>query len=147
MRSRITHVLLRGSAVALALALGACSSNSGGSITNPSTNQPPPAQNPNTDITIVQGAQNKTTTAFTPNPKSVSLASGGTVRWVNGDITGGDYTQGTATVHNISLNDGSYQTGNLGGNGTASHTFTQAGTYGFHCTIHPNMVGTIEVTP
>ncbi|HET7598990.1 MAG TPA: hypothetical protein VFK09_01785 [Gemmatimonadales bacterium] len=141
--------VLRCSALAFALALAGCGGDSGTSVTNPTNNQPPPTQNANTDITIVQGAQTKTTAAFSPNPKTVSLGTSGTatVRWVNADIIGGDYTNGTATVHNIALDDGSYSTGNLAGNATASHDFTQAGTYPFHCQNHPNMVGTIEVTP
>jgi hypothetical protein len=130
--------------VALSLALaGAC-----GGYTAPSgtQNPPPPAATTN-DIDIVIGASGLTTAAFSPNPKDVPLSgnSSVTVRWVNKDITGGDYTSGTATVHNITSDDGAFAaSGNLGGDATYSVTLT-AGTYPYHCQIHPAMVGTITV--
>src|SRR4051812_13973653 len=52
----------------------------GSSSTGPST--PPDKVG---DISIVNGAEFLTTAAFDPNPKTVSLADGGGVRWVNGD--------------------------------------------------------------
>jgi len=30
---------------------------------------------------------------------------------------------------------------------TFTHNFTTAGTYNYHCSIHPNMVGQIQVNP
>jgi plastocyanin len=35
----------------------------------------------------------------------------------------------------------------LGGNGTYSISLTAPGTYTYHCAIHPNMVGEIDITP
>jgi len=35
--------------------------------------------------------------------------------------------------------------GPLGGGATYSIALTRAGTYHYHCAIHPNMVGTITV--
>jgi plastocyanin len=120
------------------------------STTGSSVNPPPPTADPNTDINITVGASTKTTAAFTPNPKNASLAGGGsvTVRWINGDISGGDYTMGTATVHNITSDNGAFpSSGNLNGNATFSTTLSAAGDYPYHCAIHPNMVGTVHVTP
>jgi len=117
--------------------------------TGTTNNSPPPTPTSN-DINIVVGASMKTTTAFSPNPKNVSLGGGSSVsvRWVNGDISGGDYTMGTAVVHDITSDDGSFQpSGNLGGNATYSITLTAARDYPYHCAIHPNMTGTIHVTP
>jgi len=121
------------------------------SSTTPSTTQnaPPPTPTSN-DIGITLGAETKTTTAFTPNPKTVALAGGAnvTLRWVNQDISGGDYTTGTAVTHQIMSDNGAFATSPLlGGNATYSISLTAAGTYTYHCNIHPNMVGTINVTP
>jgi len=135
------------SLLALALGLsGAC-----GSYTAPTNSQnPPPPMVQANDVSIVVGASGLTTTAFSPNPKVVSLGGSPsvTVRWVNKDITGGDYTSGSATVHNITSDNVAFTaSGNLGGNGTYSVALTTAGSYPYHCAIHPNMVGTITVNP
>jgi plastocyanin len=133
----------------LALALGL--SSACGSYSAPSNMQnPPPPTAAANDISIAIGASGLTTTAFTPNPKVVSLGgnSSVSVRWVNKDISGGDYVGGTATTHNIASDNGAFATsGALGGNGTYSVTFTAAGSYPYHCAIHPNMVGTVTVNP
>lgn len=126
----------------------ACSSN--GSTSPSNQNAPPPAPNPTSDIGIVLGASTKTTTAFSPNPKAVSLAGGTsvTIRWINEDITGNDYQTGNATAHQITSDNAAFATSPiLGGNGTYSISLSSAGTYTYHCAIHPNMVGEIDVTP
>jgi plastocyanin len=133
----------------LALTLGLCGGCGSYSAPSNSQNPPPPAAMTN-DINIVIGASGLTTTAFNPNPKVVSLggSSSVSVRWVNKDITGGDYTSGSATVHNITSDNGAFTaSGNLGGNATYSVALTAAGSYPYHCAIHPNMVGTITVNP
>ena len=102
------------------------------------------------DINIVIGASGLTTTAFSPNPKVVSLGgnSSVSVRWVNKDITGGNYSSGSATVHNITSDNAAFTaSGPLGGNATYTIALTTAGSYPYHCAIHTNMVGTITVNP
>jgi plastocyanin len=125
---------------------GAC-----GSYTAPTNSQnPPPPMVQANDVSIVVGASGLSTTAFSPNPKVVSLGGSPsvTVRWVNKDITGGDYASGTATVHNITSDNGAFTaSGSLGGNGTYSVALTTTGDYPYHCSIHPNMIGTITVNP
>ncbi len=116
--------------------------------TGTSNNNPPPTPNATSDINIVVGAQNKGTSAFSPNPKNLSLSGGGSVRWINGDISGGDYTMGTAVTHDIvSDNDAFPSSGNLTGNAQYSITLATPGDYAYHCGIHPSMKGTIHVTP
>ena len=126
--------------------IAGCSSNTTGSSGN---NAPPPTPTSN-DIGIGIGAETRTTTAFNPNPKTVALAGGASVsvRWVNQDISGGNYTMGTAVVHNITSDNGAFApSGPLGGNAVYSISLTTAGSYNYHCAIHPNMVGTIVVNP
>ncbi|MGH7631502.1 MAG: cupredoxin domain-containing protein [Gemmatimonadales bacterium] len=129
----------------------ACGGDSSGPAGGNNNNQPPPAQQAN-DISIDEGASSLTVDAFNPSPKPVSLGGGGnvSVRWVNRDITGGDYQSGTATVHRIEATNpaGAFPpSGNLGGNQTHTVSFTAQGTYDYHCSVHPNMVGTIVVNP
>ena len=121
-----------------------------GSSSAPGNNNAPPPTPTSNDIGIGIGAETRTTTAFNPNPKTVALAGGASVavRWVNQDISGGDYTMGTAVVHNITSDNGAFApSGPLGGNAVYSISLTAAGSYNYHCSIHPNMVGTIGVTP
>ena len=69
------------------------------------------------------------------SPTSVTVAVGDTVTWRN---TG-------QAPHNATADDGSFKTPTLNNGQSASHTFTQAGTFSYICTIHPQMKGTIRV--
>ncbi|HXE57759.1 MAG TPA: plastocyanin/azurin family copper-binding protein [Gemmatimonadales bacterium] len=91
---------------------------------------------PTVDVTIVPGAANRDEEAYSPNPFVVSLASGGTVDWINADDV----------VHTVSADDGSFESGPMSPAESFSFTFTAPGDYPYHCAIHPNMVGTITVT-
>lgn len=88
------------------------------------------------DISITAGASSKTTTAFAPNPFTRSLASSGTVIWVNND----------GVTHDIESDTPLFDF-EMSPNATHSFTFTAAGSYPYHCSIHPNMVGTIVINP
>jgi plastocyanin len=73
--------------------------------------------------------------AFTPNPLTITV--GTTVTWTNND----------STVHNVASTAGpaSFTSGTLGTGSAFSFQFTLAGTYEYHCSIHPTMTGTITV--
>jgi plastocyanin len=128
-----------------AAALAACSNYS----TSPGTN--PPAGGgtvPANGVSIVLGAQNKGATAFNPNPKTISLASAtaGLVKWINNDQSSSVYGN-TGVTHTITADDGSFASANIPPGNTFEHTFTVAGDYPYHCSIHPTMKGTVTVTP
>jgi plastocyanin len=69
---------------------------------------------------------------YVPTPASVGVGS--TVTWTNND----------SISHTVTFDTGP-DCGNLAGGATKSAMFAQAGTYPYHCTIHPNMKGTVEV--
>jgi plastocyanin len=69
------------------------------------------------------------------SPTSVSIAVGDTVTWNN---TG-------QAPHNATADDGSFSTATIDNGESTSHTFTEAGTFSYICTIHPNMKGTVRV--
>ena len=72
--------------------------------------------------------------AFDPGTKTVAV--GTTITWTNKD----------AIAHTVTSNSGTpLSSGNIGSNGTYSYTFTVAGTYAYHCAIHPSMTGSITV--
>jgi plastocyanin len=146
--SRSVPSSVRRLAALLLLLAAACGGDSSGPSNNNNT-QPPPPQ-PDTDININPGASVTPDDAFTPDPKTVSLNGGASVsvRWVNLDVTGGEYQSGTVTVHRIEATtpaDGFTASGNLGRGSTHTVSFTAPGSYDYHCSLHPNMVGTIVV--
>lgn len=68
-------------------------------------------------------------------PAAVTVKSGGKVTWLNRD----------STEHTATLDDGSFSTGDLADGKLKSESFKVPGTYAYHCEIHPEMKGTIEV--
>lgn len=70
-------------------------------------------------------------------PRSLTITAGDTVTWVNHDQAPHDVktTSGPASVHSPMLDKG----------GTWSYTFTTAGTYGYVCTVHPDMTAQLVV--
>jgi plastocyanin len=123
---------------ALLFALG-CSSMTSPNVTLPAA-----------DVTINKGASTLGTAAFSPNPFSTSLAgtNAGKVTWANGDFTS-TYNGTTGTTHHLVSDTGLWPAGSgtMGAAQTFSYTFTAAGSYAYHCSIHPGMTGTITVTP
>jgi plastocyanin len=71
--------------------------------------------------------------AFTP--AETKAAAGDTVTFVNDDDT----------IHSIIADDGSFHSSGLDTNDKASFTFTNKGTFGYHCGLHPFMNGKIVV--
>ena len=108
---------------ALALGVSACGSSSPISPDTPSS--APPADAIVIDIVAENGAR-----SFAPNPATV--ASGRIVVWHNVD----------RTTHRVVLDDRRLDTGNIApGAFSAPMTLQAPGPY--HCSIHPDMGGTI----
>lgn len=73
---------------------------------------------------------------FAFSPAYIAVPVGGTVTWYNAG----------AAPHTASADTGFFDTGTLGSGGAASITFWTPGLYGYHCAIHPGMVGTVQVS-
>jgi plastocyanin len=111
-------------------------SGSGDSSTTPAAPTPaPPTSGGPTPVTISmpRGATFLTTTAYVPNPATVSV--GGTVTWVNNDTDPHTSTSTTNVWSSPTLQPGA----------SFSFTFQSRGSYPYVCLIHPNMVGTVVV--
>jgi plastocyanin len=69
------------------------------------------------------------------DPQQVTLKVGDTVTWVNQD----------APQHDVVANNGEFKSQLFDKGQSFSYTFTKAGTYPYHCSIHPGMTGTVIV--
>ena len=69
------------------------------------------------------------------SPATTTVHVGDTVTWANNG----------PSAHSATATNGSFNTGILKPGHSASHTFTQAGTFAYVCEIHPFMHGTIVV--
>ncbi|HET7119943.1 MAG TPA: cupredoxin family copper-binding protein [Solirubrobacterales bacterium] len=72
---------------------------------------------------------------FSYGPDPVVVQAGGKVTWQNQDTA----------PHTATADDGSFDTGTIEKGKLGSATFKEAGTFAYHCEIHPTMHGTVEV--
>ena len=73
---------------------------------------------------------------FAFSPSTVTINVGDSVQWENKD----------SASHTVTSDSGSeLDSPTLSKNGVYSHTFTKAGTFAYHCTLHPGMKGTVIV--
>lgn len=74
---------------------------------------------------------------FAFSPASLSVKTGTTVTWTNKD----------STDHTVTVDSGDGpKSSNIAQGQTYSFTFSKAGTYKYHCSIHPDMTATVTVT-
>jgi plastocyanin len=96
-----------------------------------------PSAPPHARVTRAHAARDPSDTIsdykFTPG--SLTIHVGDTVTWTNDG----------PSAHTATANDHSFDTGILQKAQSGSHTFSQAGTFAYFCTIHPFMHGTIVV--
>lgn len=93
---------------------------------------PAPAQTHENPAGITQ----VTIRLFKFSPETIEVTTGETVEWANDDLTPHTVTSRGARE----LNSGTIDAGS-----SWRHTFTQAGTFPYYCTFHPEMKGTIIV--
>ena len=101
------------------------------------------------------GTKGVTIQDFAFSPASLTIKAGTTVRWSNNGPSGHTTTSDAGAWSSGTLSPpsggGGYGGGGSAG-GTFDFTFTQPGTYPYHCSIHPpanypGFTGTITVTP
>lgn len=75
-------------------------------------------------------------------PTTVQIPVGGTVTWQNTGVTGHDVT----AIGEDRAPTGAFDSGDVVGTGTFSHTFEEVGAFPYTCTIHGGeMIGLVEV--
>jgi plastocyanin len=110
----------------------------GGYSSPPTSPSPMPSPAPPTggalsSVTIPSGAKALGNKAF--NPGELNVAVGETVTWLNTDTVS----------HTSTSNSAGWDSEAIAPGRQFSFTFTTAGTFPYHCTIHPGMVGTVVV--
>lgn len=119
-------------AAAVVFSIGCGSSYSPAPAPTPNPNPNPTPSGSTTMASIVRGAIGLTTTAYSPNP--INVAVGGSVTWTNDD-----------TIAHTSTSAGNWDSGTIAPGGSFTKTFQTAGSFSYICSIHPNMVGTVNV--
>ena len=102
-----------------------------GGTTTPTTATTTPTT---VSASIPTGARLLGSAAFVPNP--ITVAVGTKITWTNNDTSTHDVVSDTAGV----FDSGAMTTGVA-----FSSTFNTKGTFTYHCSLHPLMVGTVTV--
>ena len=110
--------------------------------TTVNTTKTPTSPSINKIVYIVQGASDMGGKGFSPN--SVHTKVGDTVVWKNNDYDIHTVTEGREMGEEPE--DG-FESGVLKPSQVFDNTFANAGTIGYHCMLHPTMLGTIVVSP
>jgi plastocyanin len=96
---------------------------------------PTPAPTPSANAVVVEILGENGNMSF--SPALASLQVGQQVRWHNAD----------RTVHTATQDGGGFDTGFLAPGATsASITLNAAGSLRYHCSVHPSMLGALNVT-
>jgi plastocyanin len=120
-------------AAALSVLAVACGSDSS-SPSMPVTPTPVPTPGgSSTAISIPMGAEVLGNRAFMPD--NLEIAAGTTVTWTNTD----------SVAHTSTSNATGWDSGLISPGGQFSFMYQTAGTFPYHCAIHPGMVGTVVV--
>jgi plastocyanin len=72
---------------------------------------------------------------FAFDPATLTIPTGTTVTWTNND----------SVAHNVTADDNSWGSKSLAKGDTFSFTFSKAGTFSYHCGVHPSMKASITV--
>lgn len=86
--------------------------------------------------TVDGAGASATISGFAFHPASITIHAGQTVTWTDGS----DPAQ-----HTVTSNTGAFGSAPLSTGQSFTVTFTTAGTFGYHCSIHPNMTGVVNV--
>ena len=116
-------------ALALILVVAVLAAGCGGSTSSTTT-----AGTPATTSGNSAGAQ-VVLKGFAFDPASITIKAGESVTWTNQD----------SPTHTITADNGEFDSGNIASGAKYSFTFAKAGTYPYHCSIHPSMKGTVVV--
>ena len=99
----------------------------------PTTATPPASTGSSSAVSIPVNAAVLGTAAFAPD--ALTVDAGTTVTWTNTD----------SVAHTSTSDAPGWDSGIVAPGGRFSRSFQTAGTFQYHCAIHPGMVGTVVV--
>jgi plastocyanin len=99
----------------------------------PTTSPVPTSGGPSSSVVVPVGAATLGDRAYTPDDLNVTV--GTTVTWTNTD----------SVAHTSTSNAPGWSSGTVAPGDRFSFAFQTAGTFPYHCAIHPGMVGTVTV--
>ncbi|HEX8941424.1 MAG TPA: cupredoxin family copper-binding protein [Candidatus Limnocylindrales bacterium] len=137
--SPFTRRFILAGLLAAALGLGGCASST--TSAPPASVAPPsapasasPASSSGSAAPAASGMA-VTIKGFAFDPASLIVPVGASVTWTNQDPAG----------HTVTADDGSFGSPTIQTGSTFSQTFAKAGTFSYHCSIHPSMKATVVV--
>jgi plastocyanin len=118
-----------GTVLATLVAVSACDTNGANGLGSTPTAPTDPPHSVTVDVAEINGPY-----SFYPSP--ITVKSNQTVVWRNLDTV----------THHVVLDGGSVDTGTLAPGTLSQPMAIGAGTWSYHCSIHPTMVGSVTVT-
>lgn len=95
-----------------------------------------PANTPTPGATTAPTGANTVTVAnMSFSPATITIKVNDTVTWANND----------SVPHTVTADDHSFDSGSVASGRSYTRTFDKAGTYPYHCNLHPHMKGTVVV--
>ena len=127
-------------ALVTALALAACSGGAATTTQAPAGGTQPPAATTAASAPCTDSTGTTTVAVTVANnqwQQPINAKVGDVITWTNND----------SVPHKVALDDGSCaMSDNIPGGGSKSLVFSAAGTFPFHCAVHPFMTGTITIS-
>ena len=125
-------------AASAVLVLAACSGGGATTapISEPSAEASAPAAGAACEVSSAAGEVTVAIADFAFSPADITATAGQSITFTNND----------SAPHTATLDDDSCGTPNIAQGESNGLTFSTAGTYPFHCNVHPNMKGTITVS-
>jgi plastocyanin len=125
------EALILAAALVIILVVGVFAASCGGSTVGASTT----ASTPGTTAGGGAGGAQVVLKNLAFDPATVTIKAGESVTWTNQD----------AMNHTVVADKGEFKSSDLGQGATFTFKFDKAGTYAYHCSIHPSMKATVVV--
>ena len=110
------------------LIIAGCGGSSSPTSPNNGPTTPPPPSSGHFHSVAIQN--------FAFSPAALTVAVGDTVKWTNND----------SAPHTVTSDSGSeLQSPQLANGQTYQHIFGTAGSFAYHCAVHPSMLGSVTV--